>query len=428
MKKTSWLVVISLVLFSTLFVSCSGKSAAIKMVRTGYLDMDPDITINDVLKAYPERIGSIKWKVEEVIKQSKKEGGTVYIVSATFKHDTSVEALFTDYFGEVADNARFNSYMTHLLYGKLSESDEPNPTTERRVAIIDKVARMYIDTTYEYTGRSYAPSFSSISWYDENLPQLFTIDSLNLIVFFAALPQINYLELINFRYEFKISTDLLEKKDSFNITLEPNETSISNAIIAFRSLFYEGGTFGDTIYDEESTPVIRDEIIKEYTKMWDAMNDAQLAEEDRRAQEEKIKKIMQAEEQYKQDQKIAISKIDQRIEYFKSFIPENTPQEKIKELFIEPISRFKYKVPILGTIEELEMSKERINQSPTKFDENGRLLSDNNEHNEVFYYVNTPFEKIIPFSHRSSSTSLYDAYDALSEAEGNYYSTPLTKK
>jgi hypothetical protein len=366
MKRINSLLVVAVVVFfSTLFVSC-GNSRAISMVRTGYLDIDPERTIDEVFKAYPERVGSIKWKVEEVIKQSKKEGGNVCIVSATLKHDTSIEALFTDNYGEVIDNPMFNAYMTHLLYDHHFKIEESDITKERCLAIIDKVAKMYIDNTYEYTSRWRYNSYGVV-WSDEDLPRLFNIDSVEIIALFAAMPKSNYFELINFRYEFKISTNLLEKKDSFTITVEPDEHSIYDIVSTFRALFYEGGKFGDTMYDKEYIPLIRNEVLEEYEKIWIAMDNERMAEEDRIKQEEKNTKIRQSEEQFKQDQKIAISKIDQRIEYFKSFIPENTPQEKIKELFIEPAPG--YKIPISDTIEDLEMSKARINQSPTKFDE-----------------------------------------------------------
>jgi hypothetical protein len=294
MKRINSLLVVAVVVFfSTLFVSC-GNSRAISMVRTGYLDIDPERTIDEVFKDYPRRKGNVKWNVEEVIKQKE---GNVYIISATFNHSTSNEALYS-FDGDIVRNDYKNNFILDLLIHDPDEDDITRETSdERRIAVVDKYADMYDAFKYDKYG---LPVNTDIDHYIQE--QYFYIDDLKITIIFACAPQTEEIAAINIIHDFTISTDILGNKEVFNIRKQPLEYNINEFIV-------------DTLYNCRPVIVVFDarNSFPPTRREWDDLR----AE---RIDANKEEAYVQQAEQFNNEIAEAIKKIDARIEHLESFL------------------------------------------------------------------------------------------------------------
>jgi hypothetical protein len=426
----NWLLVAFVVLFSIGFASCGGKGKAIDIVRNGPFENPyngASVPTEELMNEYPGRIGKIKWKVEQVIKQSKEEGGTIYAVSATFDHDPSLEALFADDDGDVVNNSSFNNHITHLLYNYGSSSNDSEEKS--LIEIVDKIAEMYINTVYdEYGSRAQFYSHRP-SWDEINTEKWFKINSAKVNVLFISMPLIREFRPIKIGFEFVISTNLLEKNNKFTVLIE-TELSLYDSYATpslFLQMFYGKINYYYAMFDYDGEPAIRNEVMDEYKKVWEAREEALKAEreeKERIAQEEKDRIKAQITAEFEQKREEAISIIDKRIAYFESFIPPNAPKDEIPHLRIEPTRG--NSIEISRIISGLEYFKERIEKIPVEI-RDGELVR-HYDHSTLEYYLETPFEEIIPYHYDNYTASNdYREYHALVEAAGNYYRTPLSQ-
>jgi hypothetical protein len=116
---------------------------------------------------------------------------------------------------------------------------------------------------------------------------------------------------------------------------------------------------------------------------------------------------------------MAVLNIYDRINYFEQFIPEeSSPSPYIEYSYIEPIQGEKTNIQVL--LNDFNNEIIRLQNMPFRYTERDSIKN----MEDILYYINTPAESIIPHFYSQVSGGTFNNYDKLSEAAGNYYSTP----
>jgi hypothetical protein len=412
MKKKNLALAFVGILVIGLFVSCSGNGKAISMVRKGVLEINPSLTIDQALKQHPWRKGNIKWSVEEVVKQSKDEGGNLYLIRASFNHDTSDNAVFSDEDG-IYRNDEKNAFVTDLLYYEYDEynksEDRRETTDERRKAVLNAYGELYYDMEYNEYGRMIN---SNDEFYITE--EYFDIDSVQVNILFICAPYVEQFEVTSIIYEFNISTEILGKKDTFIASFPA--TILEYAI---EDVLYEGQTAVQFSYGfRPRSPRLINE--------WVDFREEQMRNNRR-------EKRASLEEEFNNRKTAALAVINEKIKYFEQFIPErkpivNTyfnpslPKPAPEDFFIESIQG----APTSLTVLIYDLNFEIGLLDRCKFEMEGDDKIKTSSVKSINYYVDTPLERIIPYEVSQYQGEQYNNYDLLSEAAGNYYKTPLS--
>jgi hypothetical protein len=199
-----------------------------------------------MIESYPGKKGSVKWEVEEVIKQKKQEGGDIYFVSAAFDYDISNNNAYRNFFDDEfnINNNRKNNIITYILCYDENSYDENSyagssssniyTVNEKHLEAIDTYADMY--TTKLKSENQY--QYTSNTEIDE---AYFNIDAVKVTVFFICAPQTEEVEVFSLLVGFSISSEILGKKDTFSSVIPykmaESGTTGYNAEKAFFKLF-----------------------------------------------------------------------------------------------------------------------------------------------------------------------------------------------
>jgi hypothetical protein len=373
MKKASWLVVILLVLFSTLFVSsCSGKREAIKFIQEGTLREaildDSPLSTDEVFKQSPWIKGNVKWKTTDVIKRSKKEGGNLYIVTATFDHVINDEMFY--YLDDPNDFAALLLLNDPVVLPNEESITYIETTDEDRIAVVNAYAEL--EHKLSYNERDEHEIARDEFGNNLELGKVFLLDAVKVTLEFIVDFQVPEFGLIGMSQDYTISTSVRGKKETFKRTYRPDE---DDARISFNALIYTKESIVATsrvIYDLDNSS--RPVASENWTK--------QIQERVRIASEKKEAKLY---EDFANCVKAAVENLDTLIEYF----------ENVDTTHVELSDGGIIEVGVL--IQAFKDDKKYVQSRQLGKYVQDFVLQGHTEYDIIYYYMTTPLQEVIPY-------------------------------
>jgi hypothetical protein len=393
-------------LFTFIVMSCDGNGQVIKSVKTGVFTYNPTVTVEEAIKTYPYKKDGIAWKVENVVEQSKKQGGNIYLVTATFNHDTNEMALFSRDGMPVSVKDQ-NNFLNMILIHSDGDLSGTNFTTDEKILnILDAYADIYHDE-------------NGMPKKDETISEqkYFSVDSLQVKLQFACAPETGELELLSGIYAYKISAKELGVSETITGLLEIPNNPFGRGIL-------------EIIYDDLSPLDVYGYVAMVTTERW-----REAMQETVREKEEAERALLEApyREIYEHEKQQALEIIDRRIQYFSQSQFQRTRDYSPS---IEPYSGANI-IDIEVMLADFETEKQDIIEdefSLSKFfkEEGDELYISSGTYKLIQYYNTTPFDELVPRSENSPLRSgqhmvnritsrIKQNYQALSEAKGGYY-------
>jgi hypothetical protein len=399
-KNYRGICIVITILLSFIAASCGRNGGVIKAVKTGTFAYNSSVTVEEAIKSYPYRKGNITWKVENVVEQSKKLGGNIYLVTASFSYDISERALFSKE-GMPVSLKEQNNFINMVLIHSDGDLSGSNFTTDEKILnILDTYADVYHDENGDVQE-------------DKTLleQKYFNVDSLQAKLQFVCAPETGELELLSGIYKYKISTKGLGINETISGLLEIPNNPFGQGIL-------------EIIYDDLSPLEPYGYVGMVTTERW-----REAIREKKRVARELLE--VPYKEIYEREKQQALGIIDQRIKYF------SQPQfqgMRYNFAYIAP-RRGATEISVEYLLDDFETERQEIIEdefrcSTWPWREELYISSDTYE--LIQYYNTTPFDELVPRSknsplrsgqhrvNRSTSRSGLD-YQALSEAKGVYY-------